>query len=326
MEILKWAVIFSISLFVVLKSASYFTDTSERIGTHFKIPPFIIGVTIIALGTSLPEIATSARAVMAGSSEMVIGNVVGSNIANILLVLGLTAIITKKVVIHKDIINVDLPILLGSTILLYISILDGEFGLLDAVLSMAGLITYIIYNASSEHRVEAKGEKEIKELEKEEKKKIKKERLDIKYPLILIASGVALYFSAQYTVEAAIQIAEIFKVSEYLISVTIIAVGTSLPELAVSIAAAKQGKADMAIGNITGSNIFNSLGVMSIASLFGTLQIPETVITYTIPILIFVTILYLFVTMVKQISKWEGVILTLIYIAFLLFSIKATTL
>lgn len=323
-EVLKWAALFIIALAALLKSADYFTAAAEKIGLHYKIPPFIIGVTIVAIGTSLPEIATSLIAVFQGHSEIVVGNVVGSNMANILLVLAITAIVGKMLKVDKDIINIDLPILLGSTILLFIMSLDGKYGYIDGIISIATLATYIIYNIKSHRQIDPSDLKDLnkkkEELEKEEKqlkKIVKKERISYKYPVILIASSVGLYFSADWTIFSVIEISKIFKIGTELIAISAIAIGTSLPELAVSVVAAKKGKADIAIGNVTGSNIFNALGVMGIPSLFGTLTISPEMISFTIPALIFTTILYVFTTMDKQISQWEGITLLLLYIAFM---------
>lgn len=315
MDILQYTLLFIVSLAILIKSAEYFTNTAERIGLHFRISPFIIGVTIIALGTSLPEIATSIISVAQGYSEIVIGNVVGSNIANILLVLGVSAIAGTTITITKNIINVDLPILLASSILLYITTIDGQFSLIDGLISLAGLITYIAYNATSERQIDKKGAKDLKKMKKEEVAKKERESLHIKYPLLLLASGAVLYFSAQYTINSVVMIAEILNVGKEIVAISAIALGTSLPELAVSVTAIKQGKHDIAIGNITGSNIFNAFGVMGISSLIGNLHIPAEIISFTIPSLLLITILYIFVTMEKTISKWEGMIMILLYIA-----------
>ncbi len=317
MELLSWIGIFVLSLLALLKSADWFTQTAEKIGLHFKLSPFIIGVTIVALGTSLPEIATSVISVIGGHSEIVIGNVVGSNIANTLLVLGFTSVIGGCLVVNKNIIKVDLPILLGATAMLYITTLDGNFTYIDGILSLLALATYLVYNATSEHRVEEKEMREISKKKVKEIKESKKDHLHIKYPFILIGSGILLYFSANYTIESVVKIAEFLKIGTDLIAISAIAIGTSLPELAVSATAAKNGKSDIAIGNITGSNIFNALGVMGISSIFGDLHIPSNFITTTIPILVVVTILYTFVTMEKHISKWEGITLLLLYTAFM---------
>jgi len=317
MGIIEWSGLFIISLAVLLQSAKYFTETAEKIGVHFKIPPFIIGVTILAIGTSLPEIVTSVSAVLQGEPELVIGNVAGSNMANILLVLAITAIVGKHLVINKDIKNIDLPILLASTILLFITTLDGKFGVMDATLSLLTALTYIVYNIKSGRRIEHKDLKEISKLKQEEKKKIQKDGLHYKYPLVLLASGTFLYFSAEWTIRSVVEISTIMNIATEVIAVSAIAIGTSLPELVVSVVAAKNGKVDIAIGNVTGSNIFNALVVMGIPALFGTLTISADMIAFTIPALVFTTILYFFITMDQQISQWEGVTLLVLYVAFI---------
>jgi len=313
MQILLWSAIFIISLAVLIKSADWFTDTAEKIGIIFKIPPFIIGVTIVALGTSLPEIATSISAVLSGNTEIVIANVAGSNIANILLVLAITAIVAKKLTVDKEIIKIDLPILLGSSILLLITTLDGKYTYIDGTISMLTLITYITYNIKTGRKIEDG----IKEIEKESKEDEKKTIIEIKYPIILISSAILIAISSNYTIKSVIELSSILKIGEEIIAVTAIAIGTSLPELVTSVIAARKGRASIAIGNITGSNIFNALGVMSIPSFIKPLAIPNEMLTFTIPALLSITILYVFVTMDKEISQWEGITLLLLYVAFL---------
>ena len=317
MEILKWIALFAIALYALLKSAEYFTYTAEKIGIHFKIPPFIIGVSIIALGTSLPELATSIISVTQGHSEIVIGTVVGSNMANILLVLAIAAIAGRHLKVSQDIINIDLPILLASSMFLFFTTLDGKFTYIDGAICILALLTYIIYNIKSRRKVGSKQMKDISKLKRAETIKKKKESLQIKYPIILILSSSFLYFSADFTIQAVIEISKILKIGTEIIAVSAIAIGTSLPELVVSAVAAKKGKADIAIGNITGSNIFNTLGVMSVPSFFGTLSVSPEIISFTIPALLFVTILYVFTTMDRQISQWEGITFLLLYVAFM---------
>lgn len=312
MELIKWIGLFVVSLAVLIKAADYFTITSEKVGLHFKIPPFIVGVTIIAVGTSLPEVATGIMAVINKQSEMVAGNAVGSNMANILLVMAIAAIVGKNVKFHKDILHIDLPILLGSTILLFILTMNGRFTYIEGIICLLVLITYVIYNSKSKRKLGMAEMMEIRKMKRKEKGPV-----PTKYFLILIVSGIFLYFGAQYTIKAVVEISEILKVGTEIIALSAIAIGTSLPELAVSIIAVKRGKIDMAIGNITGSNIFNVLGVMGIPALFGTLTITAYMTTFAIPVLLFVTILYAFTTMNRKISSWEGITFLLIYAGFL---------
>jgi cation:H+ antiporter len=312
MEILQLAGIFAASLTGLLLAAKFFTEAGEKIGVLMKIPPFIIGVTIIALGTSLPEIATSVISVMNGHSEFVIGNVVGSNVANILLVLAIAAIVAKQLKVDKNIISIDLPILLGSTILLFIITLDGEVTYVDGTFSILILLTYLIYNVRSHRTVNKDELKQQKQLDKSTTNKSL-----FKHLAVLTVSGTALYFAADYTIQSVVELSKIFNIGTEIIAVSAIAIGTSLPELVVSIVAARKGQADIAIGNVTGSNIFNALGVIGIPSLFGTLTIPDIMLTFGIPSLVLITILYIFTTMDKEVSKWEGITLLLIYAAFM---------
>lgn len=312
MELIAWIGLFIVSLAVLIKAAEYFTNTSERVGLHFKIPPFIVGVTIIAVGTSLPEVATGIMAVINNESEMVAGNAVGSNMANILLVMAIAAIIGKTIKFNKDILHIDLPILIGSTILLFMLTLNGRITWIEGIILLIVLAAYIVYNSQSKRKLGIKETLELKKLAKTEKGPV-----PAKYFLILAISAIFLYFGAQYTIKSVVEISELLQVGTEIIALTAIAIGTSLPELAVSVLAVKKGKIDMAIGNITGSSIFNVLGVMGIPALFGTLTVTAYMTTFAIPILLFVTILYAFTTMNRKISRWEGITFLLIYIAFL---------
>ena len=313
METFRLIGLFAISLSVLLVSAHYFTTAAERIGLHLKISPFVIGVTIIALGTSLPETATSIIAVLEGHSEIVVGNVVGSNIANILFVLAITAIVGKHLHVNKDLINIDLPILFGSTVFMFITTLDGKFTYIDGTLCLIALGTYITYNIMSHRNI---AEEEMKEISKK-KRQEKEEKFPVKYVGILFVSAFFLYFGADFTIDSVVQLGIIFNIGTEVIALSAVAIGTSLPELAVSVMAAFKGKADLALGNVTGSNIFNALGVMGIPAFFGDLTIPAEIISFTIPAMILITVLYIFITMDKQVTKWEGITLLLLYVAFM---------
>lgn len=309
--------VFTISLGSLLFSSKLFTETAEKIGIYFKIPPFIIGVVILGIGTSLPELATALSAVYQGHSEIVIGNVVGANIANILFVLSITAIVGKQLLVDKEVINIDLPILLSSVILLYLTTLDGTFTKMDGTISLSIILTYIIYNIHTERELTTPETKILKTLKKEEKNEEKQNPVLIRYFLLLIVTSGLLYLSSNYTVESILAISEILGISSEILAITIVSIGTTLPELTVSIIAALKGNADIAIGNVTGSNIFNTLAVMGIASMAGAINIPIQIIAFTIPTLILITILYMFVIIDKQITRWEGITLLFLYIAFI---------
>ena len=307
-DAIMWIIIFIASIIVLTKASDFFTDAAEIIGLSMKMPRFIIGVTIVAVGTSLPELVSSIIAVLSNHSEIVIGNIVGSNITNIFLVLGVVAIIAKKITVKYDLIGIDMPFLLGSSFLLILTLLDGKFTLFEAIMFIIATIIYIIYGIKSE---------EAKTHKKEQKTLTK---LELKHIITIIISGVFIYLGAKFTVESVIHISEIFKIGTEIIAVTAVALGTSLPELAVSISAAKKGRTEMAIGNVLGSNIFNTFAIMGVAGLFGTITNPPTILTTALPIMIMATLMYFFITLDKKTTKWEGWLLLIFYIFFIAYS------
>ncbi|PIN75562.1 conjugal transfer protein TraR [Candidatus Woesearchaeota archaeon CG08_land_8_20_14_0_20_47_9] len=313
LPLLLWLLIFAASLFVLVKSADYFTDSAEKIGLFFGIPPFIVGVTIVAIGTSLPEFFLGIISVLRGSSEIVISNVIGANITNIFLVLGVSAIIGKKLKVTYEILNVDLPLLVGSAFLLAVTIWDGVFTLPEALLCIAGIIIYLIYTVNVE-RVH-----EDVEIEKEMKEELKeKRRLDWKNVAILFASAIFIYLGARYTVTSVIRLSGILNIGAEVIAVSALAFGTTLPELTVSINAARNNKPEIAVGTVLGSNIFNSFAVMGVPALLGRLVIPQTILMFALPMMLIATLLYVFMTQSKEISRWEGWLLILFYIFFVM--------
>ena len=310
--LLVWIVVFAASLFVLIKASDYFTDSAEKIGIFLGLPAFIVGVTIVAVGTSLPELVSSVIAVLRNSSEIVIGNVVGSNIANIFLILGIAAIIAGKLKLSYELIHVDLPLLVGSAFLLAVTIWDGVFSMPEALLCIAGLIVYVVYTINTEK------EHEDKEMRKEMKRKSKEEYgAGIKTWVVLVVSGFFIYLGAKYTIESIIQLSEILQVGKEIIAISAVALGTSLPELIVSISAARNGKHEMAVGNVLGSNIFNSFAVMGIPALFGNIIIPKSILYFGLPMMLLATLLYFFITQEKEITKWEGWMLIIFYAFFI---------
>lgn len=314
-----WIGVFLLSLFILIKASDYFTESAEKIGLYLGIPAFLVGVTIVAVGTSLPELVSSIFAVLKNSSEIVVGNVIGSNIVNIFLVLGIAAIVGKKMKVGYELIHVDLPILIGSAFLLAVMLIDGQFTLFEALICMAGIVIYFTYTYFSQK------EHKDAEISKEMKKELKnRKKLGWKPIVMLIVSGIFIYFAAKYTIDSVIRLAEIFSIGKEIIAVSAVALGTSLPELMVSVVAAKKGKPEIAVGNVLGSNIFNAFAVMGIPALIGTIFVPASIITFSLPIMligimIVATLLYFFITQDRLITKWEGLILVLFYVFFIAF-------
>ncbi len=310
MELVIWAGIFIISLFFLVKSADYFTTASEKIGRAFGISPFIIGVTMVAIGTSLPELVTSIIAVINHSPEIVSGNVVGSNITNIFLIGGLSAILGKRLTIKHKLLHVDLPFLAASAFLLALTMYDGIFTFTEGVLSLAGMVIYLAYTITSEgSRSSAKKSPQKNAAERPKK-------LYAVY-LTFVVSAVVIYFGAKFTVDSVIKLSELLDVGTEIIAVSAVALGTSLPELMVSITSAIKGKPEIAVGNIIGSNVFNSLAVMGVPALFSSIPIPSEILTFSLPLMLIATLYYYFIIHKREIMYWEGLMLFLFYIFFI---------
>ncbi len=312
LEMLIWIIVFVVSLSVLIKASDYFTRSAENIGLYFGIPAFIVGVTIVAIGTSLPELISSIFAVLSNSSEIVVGNVVGSNIANIFFVLGITAIVGKRLKITYELIHVDLPLLIGSAFLFAVIIWDGVSTLPETLLLILGIFIYFFYTASSE-----KNHKNV-EIKKEMKEELRiRKKLDAKTIVIIFVSACFICIGARYTIESVIKLSEIFNLGKDIIAASAVALGTSLPELTVCIIAVRKGKPEIAVGNVLGSNMFNTFAVMGIPALFGTLIIPQSILTFGLPMMLIATLLFFFITQDKEITKWEGWLLIMFYIFFI---------
>ena len=311
-ELSLFSLIFVVSLFTLIKAADYFTLSAEKIGLFFGIKPFIIGVTIVSIGTSLPELISSIMATWKDSSEIVIGNVIGSNIANICLILGVASVISSKVlVIEYDLLNVDLPLFTGAAFFLALAVGNQHFSSGEAFLCLLGFFVYLLYAINNSQPND----------EENRDKKVRTNHPSKRYILqqfvILIISAIFMFFAANYTINSISKIAELLKIGKEIIAVSAVAVGTSLPELIVTIKAAKKGQPEMAIGNILGSNIFNSFAVMGIPGLIKELVIPAKILKEGIPVMLAATILFFFTTQDKKVTRWEGWLFIIIYVWFI---------
>ncbi len=301
-EILQYAALFVVSLGVLLKASDWFIDSAEEIGLSFGISPFIIGVTIIAFGTSLPELATSVASVLSGKSEIVLGNVVGSNITNIALVLGLVAITAKSIKLEVNIWDTDVSFLWGSAALLCFTLRDGNFSLFEAILFLMGIVLFLTYSFN----------KDDDDDEEEDLKSVTP-----KTYAMLVIGGVLVWLGANYTIVAIEQLSAIAGINADVIALSAVALGTSLPEVIVSLNAAKKGKTSIAVGNVLGSNIFNTFVVTGVARLFGPLAVNPDMLTCYLPLMLVMTVLFGVMASNQDIDRWEGCLLILFYIYFL---------
>lgn len=301
MDILWNLLMLALGFVLLVKGADWFVDGAAGIANNFKIPQLIIGLTIVAMGTSAPEAAVSISAALKGSAEITIGNIVGSNILNILIILGLTAVITP-VAVAKSTIRVDIPFMLAISILLLVQGLDGSVTLLDGIVLLvvfAGYLTYLVINAR----------KNPEQLEEEQIK-----NQSIWMCLLWTAIGlVAIILGSNFSVDAASNIARILGLSERFIGLTIVALGTSLPELVTSVMAARKGNADIAIGNIVGSNIFNILFVVGLSSVIVSVPFASAFIVDMIVAIGAGVLLWIFSLHKKKLIPIHGVVFLLAY-------------
>ncbi len=299
-DILLNALILVGSLFVLIKGSDWFVDSAERIGLALGISPFIIGVTIVAFGTSLPELASAIAAVLNNESEIVSGIVIGSNITNILLVLGLVASIGKVIKMDYDIMDIDMPLLVGSALLLWFCFSDLAISIFEAILMLVALVIFLLNSVAGN----------VKQVADDHP------RVQGKDVLLLLLGGVFVKFGADFTVRAISDLAQDFHMNSTILAQTLVALGTSLPEVAVSITAARKGRPGIAVGNVLGSNIFNSYAVIAIPYFFGEMIIPAEVMTFSLPFMIVATLLFAFISIGGRITRWEGYMLLIFYAYF----------
>ncbi len=301
-------VIFVISMGALIWGAEFIIKESERIALHYNISEFIIGATLIALGTSLPEMAASIAASAKGQSEMAVANVLGSNIMNIALVLGLVFLIAKKIAPSRDLFFKDSAWLLFPAIIFPLMILDGSLSRMDGFLLFVMMGAYVLF------LVQSHGEEEIAEIDEE----LKKESFNWPKSLGLLLVGfVFVVVGADYAIDSAANIAKSFGISEWIIGLLLIALGTSLPELVVSIKAARKGKADMSIGNIIGSNMANTSVVLGSAAMTSPLSIDLATGSFDIFLMMGVTLMLVFITANRLYTRASGLMLLIVLAIFL---------
>lgn len=318
-----WILVFIVSIVVLVLAADKFTAAAEKLGFALGMPSFLIGVTIVSIGTSLPELFTSLAAVFRSTAAvdttaLVVSNNLGSNIVNILLVVGLAAIFAKKLEVKRSLIELDIPLLLLSTGLLILVMMDGQITWMEGLILVIGYAIYLKYSLSEHDRENIEVTEDVR-TKPHFLRFIKKRKFDFHakqvFPLIIF--GICMYLGARYTVDSVLNLGDIFNISSALLGATAVAIGTSLPELVVSVQAARKGKFEIAIGNVFGSNIFNVLLAVGGASLIKTLVVPQAMIVIGIPFLIVATLLYAFSGISGKIFHYEGAMYLLIYVLFL---------
>ncbi|WP_036482023.1 calcium/sodium antiporter [Myxosarcina sp. GI1] len=297
--------------------AEFLVKGASRLAIILRIPPLIIGLTIVAYGTSAPEMAVSIIASFAGQSDIAIGNALGSNICNILLILGLSALVAPLIV-NRQVIRSDVPIMIGVTVLLLLFGLDGELGRMDGIILFIGALLYtfsLIYQSRKQKDLEA--DEFTREYGLPSDNSIFTWLKNLAY---IIGGSALLVFGSRLLVDSATSIARDFGVSELVIGLTIISFGTSLPELATSVMASFRGERDIAVGNVLGSNIFNILAVLGVAGIVAPngIEVAETVIEVNAPVAIAVSFACLPIFYSGyRLDRWEGLLFILYYLAYI---------
>ena len=312
MEVVISAVLTVVGLIMLCFGGNWLVSGGVAIAKKFRISNLVIGMTVVAYGTSTPELAASIAA--AGEhSAIILGNIVGSNIANVGMVIGIASIMVPLLV-SKSVLKKEIPIMLGVSFLLVLLSFDGELSLYDGVLLLIGVIIFGYYTYKDVRKQREKN----KESEEENKEGIKQEKNNVYLKSFgLIGIGIVLlYVGAILTVDNAIVLAKEFGLSEKIIGLTVIAIGTSLPELITSVIAIRKGHADIGVGNIIGSNIYNILMIMGVGAALGGVVIASDVyVDYAIMIIFSLSLLIAIKTGV--INRMMGVCLTAGYVAYL---------
>ena len=314
-----------IGLAILVWSADIFIDGATTLANSLGVPSFLIGVVILGLGTSAPEMVVSVLAALEGSPELALGNAYGSNIMNIALVLGTTALISP-IIIHKSIVKRDLPLLLVITILAAWQLRDGQLSQSDGIILLLGLgavlIFQIVMNLRSTRQEDKKIASKNNEHNEEHSENKDRQSAGIFRGLASLIIGMSiLILSSRAIVWGAVELATFWGLSELIIGLTVVAVGTSLPELVASLSAARKGEHDMALGNIIGSNIFNTLGVVGLAALIAPISADPIILTRDVLAMALLTLLLVVLCVFAYIKKrsfgrTSGAILLLFFIGY----------
>jgi len=340
--LLMHVLLFAFGLALLVKGADYFVKAAATIAEKVGVSEFVIGLTVVAVGTSIPELISSALASFKQESDLVLGNVVGSNIANISLIIGLAAIVAV-IITRKEMLKRDGYIMLFAALIFAAFILNGVVSRLEGALFLLLYLAYSLF--LFEDKPDQEGEcftefiryflrftylktlkAKVREsmtssnaLTADERAQQQRERLEVaKQALMLLASGIAIVVGADFLVDEAVYFSEVFKISKTVIGVTLVALGTSLPELGVTFSAARQGYGNIAVGNILGSNIANIFLVGGVAALIFPLAVIRVTILYNTPFMIAISILLLiFIKTDWKITRREGIAFLLVYALFL---------
>ena len=318
MELLKSAIILVIGFVLLIKGADFFVEGSSSVAKKFNVPSLIIGMTIVAMGTSLPELAVSVTASMVGNNTLAVSNVAGSNIFNLMVVCGACALFTP-LTIEKNTLLKEFPFsIICAGLLVVLGFLGMSLGRVDGIIFLVIFIVYLLWMIRSAKQARNAGDK----LEEEEEEFIEEEIKILpmwKCLLFIVGGMIAIKFGGDFVVVGASTIAAGFGLSQTLIGLTIVALGTSLPELVTSIVAARKDEVDMALGNVIGSNIFNILLILGVAAVISPITfLMENIIDIVI-LIVMSLVVWIFAWTSKEINRKEGIMMLLMYAVYMVY-------
>lgn len=312
-------------LVLLVTGAELLVRGASQIAASFGISPLVIGLTVVAFGTSAPELAISVRGALTGSGDIAVGNVVGSNICNVLLILGLAAVIAP-IAVQKKLVRLDVPLVIGASVVMLLLGLDGEISRLEGLLMFGSLVVYIVFALRSGR---AKKGDAAADAPPESSAIVADATPNTVLSAVIALVGLGMLVGgAELMVEAAVTIARAFGVSDLVIGLTVIAVGTSLPEIAATVVATIKGERDMAVGNVIGSNLFNILGVLGLTAAVAPdgVAVSEGARNFDIPVMIAVAVASLPVFFSGfRIARWEGALFIAFYVAYIAYVVLAAT-
>ena len=318
MELLKSAIILVIGFVLLIKGADFFVEGSSSVAKKFNVPSLIIGMTIVAMGTSLPELAVSVTASMIGNNTLAVSNVAGSNIFNLMVVCGACALFAP-LTIEKNTLLKEFPFsIICAGLLVVLGFLGMSLGRVDGIIFLVIFIVYLFWMIRSAKQARNAGDK----LEEEEEEFIEEEIKILpmwKCLLFIVGGMIAIKFGGDFVVDGASTIAAGFGLSQTLIGLTIVALGTSLPELVTSIVAARKDEVDMALGNVIGSNIFNILLILGVAAVISPITfLMENIIDIVI-LIVMSLVVWIFAWTSKEINRKEGIMMLLMYAVYMVY-------
>ncbi|MGA7616738.1 MAG: calcium/sodium antiporter [Thermoanaerobaculia bacterium] len=319
-------VLFCLGIAALVAGADLLVRGASSIAVAAGISPLVVGLTVVAYGTSAPELAVSVSAALAGHSDLAVGNVVGSNIANILLILGISAV-AAPLVVHQQLIRLDVPLMIGIFGVLYLMSLDGVLSRIDGIVLAIGSAVYTVFAILKSRRETRRVRQEYEKKYGEAPETPRRRHAGI--DLLLIAAGTfLLWLGARWLVHSATVIASLFGISQLVIGLTVVAVGTGLPELATSVIASFRGERDISVGNVVGSNIFNVLAVLGVTAMVAPagVGVPASAVSFDMPVMLAVAVACLPIFFNGyRIARWEGAIFVFYYAAYVAYLVLQAT-